>query len=195
MFTDLKLPNPSNELINKCYEISGIAPLELALKAKHDYVQNYKVNSVSRKFIEDNTELNELAVAEFGGCFRHHFIPAVGIVKNTQTDTYACWPPHTDRTRIFALNYYIEEGGDNVTTISYQTHDDFISGEGTGKIFKYEDLTIDTVYHLKMNQWYALDARQVHSIENIKTTRLIFTLSFLNLTFFEFVDEYKHFLL
>jgi hypothetical protein len=116
----------------------------------------------------------------------------LGIIRNIGFEKFACWPPHTDRVRIFALNYYLREGGEYVTTVTYNTLDHNIAGEGTGKIYKYEDLSIDKIYHLKMNSWYALSVRQAHSIENIENMRLIFTLSFHDITYHEFQGKYNH---
>lgn len=194
MIIELDLPSPSNKIIQAIYRISDAASLELNLKAMHDKVQEYTRNSVSRKFIENDEELNTLAQNEFAHLFEEKFISAAGIIKNIQNDQYACWPPHADRVRIFALNYYIKEGGKYVTTVTYKNHIDYRAGPGTGAVFRYKDIAIDKTYHLKMDNWYALDVRQVHSIENIENTRLIFTLSFHNITCNEFIKKYTDYL-
>lgn len=194
MIIELNLPRPSKKIIEAIYRISNHAPLELELKAMHDKVQDFKRNSVSRKFIEDDEELNILAQEEYSSLFEEKFKPAAGIVKNIKTYQTACWPPHADRVRIFALNYYVEEGGKYVTTVMYNNHGNYKVGPGTGSVFKYEDLTIDKSYHLKTKTWYALSVRQAHSIENIETTRLIFTLSFFDITCQEFIQKYKQYI-
>ena len=187
------LPTPSDELIALCRQIASEAPLELNLKKIHDTIQTFTVNSVSRKFIEDNEQLNFLVNKEFKGYFDHTMYPALGIVKNIGDDI-ACWPPHSDRTRIFALNYYIEEGGTNVQTVMYNTIDNYNSGKGTGNIFPYKGLILDKVYHLDMNQWYIFNVRQVHSIENVMSTRLILTLSFHDINYFDFLEIYPEYI-
>lgn len=192
MFVKIKLPAPSLKILSEIDSIAKTSSFELDLKRKHEHIQNYQVNAVSRKFIEDNDLINELVYKEYKSYFQEDFFPAVGIVTNLETNRIACWPPHSDRTRIFALNYYITEGGNNVETIMYDRYDDYISGQGTGKIFKYNELTLDKTYHLKTNQWYALNARQVHSIENILTQRIILTISFHHLNFFEFCNKYQN---
>jgi hypothetical protein len=190
MFIKLNLPKPSEELVSEIYRIAETSPLELELKKKHDLVQNYTVNSVSRKFIENDKNFNELVQKEFSSYFTEPFYPAVGIVTNTDITRTACWPPHSDRVRIFALNYYLEEGGSNVETVIYKSFDNYNAGVGTGKIYNYSDLETDKKYHLVMNQWYGLNVRQVHSIENVETRRIIFTISFHDLTFFDFEKKY-----
>jgi len=194
MIIELNLPKPSEKIVQAVYRIADSAPLELELKSMHDKIQDYTKNSVSRKFIEDDEELNRLAQLEFSHLFTETFKPAVGIIKNIRDEKYACWPPHADRVRIFALNFYINEGGDYVTTVTYKAHGDYRVGPGTGSVFKYEDLEVDNAYHLETNKWYALSVRQAHSIENIENTRLIFTLSFFDLTCAEFIEKYPQYI-
>lgn len=191
MIIELDLPAPSEKILKAIYRIAESAPLELELKAMHDRVQDYTRNSVSRKFIEDDEELNQLSQLEFSHLFEEKFKPAAGIIKNLKEGQDACWPPHADRVRIFALNFYIQEGGKCVTTVMYNAKGDNQVGPGTGSVFKYEDLTIDTSYHLEIQKWYALSVRQAHSIENIEGTRLIFTLSFFDITCSEFIKKYQ----
>jgi hypothetical protein len=190
MIVELDLPLPSEKIIQAIHRISDSAPLELELKAMHDRMQDYTRNSVSRKFVEDDEELNNLAQLEFGHLFEEKFKPAAGIIKNLSSEQVACWPPHADRVRIFALNFYVQEGGKNVSTVMYNTHGDYQVGLGTGSVFKYEELTVVTSYQLEVEKWYALSVRQAHSIENIESTRLIFTLSFFDTTCAEFIKKY-----
>jgi hypothetical protein len=194
MIREINLPPPSQKILEKIERMLSITEidLELALKRKHDYIQKFRKNSVSRKFLEDDEELNQLSQNEYKIFFNEKFHASLGIIRNIETEKYACWPPHTDRVRIFALNYYLREGGEYVTTVTYNTLDNNIAGAGTGKIYKYEDLSVDKTYHLKMNSWYALSVRQAHSIENIENMRLIFTLSFHDITYHEFESKYNH---
>jgi hypothetical protein len=186
------LPKPSESLISRSKELMETAPLELHLKSVHDSIQNFTVNSISRQFVVDDEILNNLIDLEYQKYFKHKIVPSLAIIKNVE-DRIACWPPHSDRTRICALHFYIEEGGENVQTVFYDKLDNYKSGPGTGKIFPYKNLIIDKVYHATMNEWQAFNVRQVHSIENIETTRLILNLSFLDINFFDLVENYPHF--
>ena len=58
MIIELNIPAPSEKIIQAIHRISDSAPLELELKAMHDRIQDYTRNSVSRKFVEDDEELN-----------------------------------------------------------------------------------------------------------------------------------------
>lgn len=195
MFVKINLPSPSAAIRKEIFRIVESSPLEMSLKSKHDSIQNYTVNSVSRKFIETDSIFNDLVQSEYSRYFDEPFSPAVGIITNTDVNTIACWPPHSDRVRIFALNFYLTEGGQRVETIMYDHHDDYISGIGTGKIYNYSDLKVEKTYHLKLNQWYALNVRQAHSIENIETQRIIFTISFHDFNYFDFVKKYSNFII
>lgn len=191
MFVKINLPRPSKQLVKEIHRIVQSSPLELDLKRTHDAIQNHTVNSVSRKFIEDDKIFNDLVQQEFSSHFTEPFYPAVGIVTNIDQTRIACWPPHSDRVRIFALNYYLKEGGTNVETVVYNLFDNYTAGTGTGKIYNYCDLEKDKIYHLAMNQWYGLNVRQVHSIENVVTKRIIFTISFHDFTFIDFQKKYS----
>lgn len=193
MIVKLCLPPPSINLLHEINRVASAAPLEIELKQMHDKIQNFTKNSVSRKFIEDDEIFNKLALKEFSPFFEEKIKPAVGIVKNVQPGQYACWPPHADRVRIFALNFYVSEGGNHVTTVMYDKYGDYKVGVGTGEVFKYKELNIDKEYHLETNSWYALSVRQVHSIEHIETTRIIFTLSFFDITCAEFIKKYPQY--
>jgi hypothetical protein len=194
MITELNLPKPSPVLLEHIYRVAQNADLELGLKAMHDRIQNYTRNSVSRKFVENDAELNKQALIEYGQYFSEKIIPAVGIVKNIQSEKYACWPPHADRVRIFALNFYVESGGENVRTVMYKRHSNYTPGPGTGEVYPYESLEKETEFCLKNREWYALSVRQAHSVEDIETTRIIFTLSFWDITYFDFLKKYPQYI-
>jgi hypothetical protein len=194
MITELCIPKPSPELLQNVYRVAEAAELELPLKAMHDKIQNYTRNSVSRKFIENDAEIARLAAIEYAPLFDEKIIPAVGIVKNIQTEKYACWPPHADRVRIFALNFYVEPGGENVRTIMYDRHSNFYPGPGTGEIYQYESLKVEAEFQLKNREWYALSVRQAHSVEDIESTRIIFTLSFWDINYHQFLAKYPQYI-
>ena len=90
MIIKLDLPSPSEKIMQAIHRIANSAPLELELKAIHDRMQDYTRNSVSRKFVEDDEELNNLAQLEFGHLFEEKFKPAAGIIKNLSDSQVAC---------------------------------------------------------------------------------------------------------
>ena len=79
---------------------------------------------------------------------------------------------HIDRTRNYTLLYLLENGGDNHQTVFYQE-------KGVDELFRpreyhvdnYDDLSVVSVVKLELNKWNLLQARILHSIENITRGR------------------------
>jgi len=192
---ELNLPGPSNQLLSAIMRCASEAPLDTQLKKNHERLQSNTVNAVSRQFEKDDEEVIRLAREQYQPFFDEEFFPVIGILTNVdQYEKYACWPPHSDRERIFGLNWYIEEGGDNVSTVFYKQMWDHEVGAGTGKIWKYSEVELDQSIHFEINKWYALSVRRAHSIEKIETRRLLFSLSFYNMIFDDFKEKYKKYI-
>jgi len=195
MFLKLNLPHPSPELIAANLSVAADAPFDYELKRQIENIQGKNFNCMSHTFVVDD-KITRPTIEQYQKFFPDEVIlPSVGVLRNgTPAGPPACFPPHADRTRIFALNYYIRCGGKNVTTVFYDKYHDFKAGPGTGKMFKYDGLKIDATYHAKPNVWYALNVRQVHSVEDIEDTRVIFTISFHDITMVEFVKKYASYI-
>jgi len=79
---------------------------------------------------------------------------------------------HIDRTRNYTLMYLLETGGDDHQTVFYQE-------KGIGELIRpekyhvdnYDDLSIVSVIRLQVNKWNLLQARILHSVENIAQGR------------------------
>jgi hypothetical protein len=79
---------------------------------------------------------------------------------------------HIDRTRNYTLMYLLETGGDDHQTVFYQEN-------GVDELFRpkeyhvdnYDDLSIVSVIRLEVNKWNLLQARILHSVENIAQGR------------------------
>ena len=75
---------------------------------------------------------------------------------------------HIDRTRNYTLMYLLETGGDDHQTVFYQE-------KGVNELFRpkeyhvdnYDDLSIVSVIRMEVNKWNLLQARILHSVENI----------------------------
>ncbi len=194
MMLKLNLPKPSKELYAEIWRVANDAGYDWPLKAGLDKINRYEVNSITHVFPEDSI-LNELTIKEYQEYFQgHKLIPSVGVLRNTEKDRVSCFPPHGDRTRIFALNFYIQKGGKDVQTVFYDKHISLDSGPGTGEQFRYDQVEVETVYRTKMDTWYALNVRQIHSVENIETIRIIYTISFHHFNMVEFVEKYHSYI-
>jgi len=194
MMLKLNLPVPSAALYSTIHSVAETAPYDWKLKEALDKINRYSVNSMTHTFPENET-LTALTVEEYQQFFpTENLIPSVGVLRNTEKGRIACFPPHGDRGRIFALNFYIQSGGKDVQTIFYDKYIPFDAGPGTGQQFRYDEVKIETIYRTKMDTWYALNVRQIHSVENIETTRIIYTISFHDISMVDFINKYHSYI-
>lgn len=195
LFVELNLPKPNDSLMSAITRCVNEAPLDTLNKGNLERFQNYTVNVISRQFEKDDEEVINLAREQYQSFFEEEFFPVLGILTNVNpNEKYACWPPHSDRERIMAMNWYLEEGGEHVPTVYYKQQWDHIPGPGTGRAWKYSEVDLDRPVHFEVGKWYALNVRQAHSIEKIESRRVLFTLSFYNITFEEFKSKYPQYI-
>jgi hypothetical protein len=85
-----------------------------------------------------------------------------------------CLGPHLDRTRFYTLQYIIDTGGSEVATVFYRARSENLQMD-TGKGLYFNDYSqlepFDTVY-ARPGEWYLINGRQIHSVENIQSTRV-----------------------
>jgi hypothetical protein len=192
---EMNLPKPNADLEREILRCAHEAPLDTVFKTHHENFQNVTVNAVSRQYEKTDEVVIKLAKEQYQVYFDEEIFPVVGILTNVHpTEKYACWPPHSDRERVFCMNYYYEEGGENVTTVFYKQMCDNTPGLGTGKRWQYTECEVHEPIHFEMNKWYGLAVRRAHSIENVENRRIMFSLSFYDINFDEFKLKYKHYL-
>ena len=85
--------------------------------------------------------------------------------------------PHTDLTRDVVLLYLFSTGGDAVET-KFWRYNGKIRYEGHIHPKTYEELELLESVVLKSNTWNILDAKVVHSIENLTNERIALQLGF-----------------
>lgn len=85
-----------------------------------------------------------------------------------------CLGPHLDRTRFYTLQYIINAGGTDVATVFYRARSEKLQMD-TGKGLYFNDYSqlepFETVY-ARPGEWYLINGRQIHSVENIQSTRV-----------------------
>jgi len=94
---------------------------------------------------------------------------------------------HSDVTRVFALNYFLNLGGNNVLTSWFQEKGQPLhrhkieSGKqaDTGTV-KYEDCEVLATTKFKLNTWNLLATDILHDVDNITSGRASITISFNN---------------
>jgi hypothetical protein len=182
----LRLPPPSAELksqIQTC--IDGI-DLDPDRKLWLDEFHN-GINSTLHIF--DRAEfLDDKLCIEYQKFFPNRKICLViGIMKNSGSAP-ACQPPHIDRGRALAVNYYLELGGQSVDTVFYDKTS--VAGE-VAQNLRYQDVQEINRHRLKSDTWYAYDVWRCHSVENIEATRSFFSIAFLDKHGYNMEDLYK----
>ena len=180
MFTEINLPKPSQKLVDLIKTVVAERPTNFGGKAVHDAVQEAHRNNAAGEFFTTK-EIAELALSEYQSYFYNNVIPMIGLLRNTRTDMPAAYAPHSDRIRNVAINFYIDLGGSNVSTVFYDKcdpEDDLVGGYNA----KYEDLTKAGEYFCNDSTWYVFNSRQYHSVENIETTRVMLSLSLISVS-------------
>ena len=164
----LALPDPSAEFLRTVRTLVDTAQLDQAGKKWLDQ-QNHVTNSAEHLFFQ-NADIDHLMQTEFGDFFRMPIGGVIGVMKNTTTGT-ANHPPHIDRGRGLAINYYIKLGGTDVSTTFYDLVED--TDSYSSKNFTYAQVADQRLGSVEFcaNSWYAYDVCRCHSIENIQDLR------------------------
>lgn len=170
---NLDLPKLPEEIITKVRLFAN----QLGFSNNRDVFNqchNYKINSVNydfNQFTEIDDEINQL----YGNYFNEKLYSIVGVMRNV-TNNISEFPPHCDRYRKTAINFLIDNGGENVVTRFYDfersDNDDLSKGEN----LKYSQINFVSEHKLEPKNWYAFNVQKCHSVNNIESTRLLFGL-------------------
>ena len=191
MFYELNLPTPNIEIIKLCYQVANVCPINFDTLEEMQAVQDKQYNIASGSFVS-NLDLEFEVLKQYSRYFSSRFKSTVGVLENTQ-DTLACYPPHTDRSRLVSIDYYIEQGGSNVKTIMYNQFDSKDNRLG-GSMKSYNDVKPLQEYIFEESKWYCTNSRQFRSVENIEHKRILLSLSFYDKHFDQFINDNKHIL-
>lgn len=86
-----------------------------------------------------------------------------------------CLAPHMDRTRFYTLQYVIDRGGDHVQTVFYKAASEDLKIDPANLYFDdYRQLEPVASYTAQLGEWYLLNTRYIHSVENITGRRTLF---------------------
>ena len=187
MIYTLQLPKPSDDLINLVKSVALDRPINVSSRNWHSSIQGPDINCAAGDFFS-NDSINLIATQEFQPLFKHKLYATIGVIHNINPIEFASYPPHTDRVRTASINFYIELGGNNVSTIFYDK-EDLASDTVGGNVLPYKEVSAQQEYFFNTGTWYLMNSRNFHSVENIKTTRIIFGLSFLNISIEELLKS------
>lgn len=173
MYAKLNLPEPSHELLEMIKKDAFIAPINPDNKRWLDEFHNGTINSALHLFYDAGEYINNRLREEFQQFFPNHKLRMIiGIMQGT-VDQPTCHPPHIDRARALAVNYYIELGGEEVTTVFYNLVQP-IRGESYN--IRYDQTNGCYSQTIFNKGWYAYDVTRCHSVENLQGTRLFFAI-------------------
>lgn len=165
----LDLPQPTQELICTVRDFSAQVKLDSIDPAHLLTFHGSEINYANYTFARSE-QVDQIAKQQYQDFFPDSDIfTIVAVMKNIKS-VPACITPHIDSRRSWAMNYYIDLGGDHVVTSFY---DAINSADPTqGQQYTYDQVKKINEYVFEANQWYAFNANQCHSVENIQTTRL-----------------------
>lgn len=118
----------------------------------------------------------------------YDFLLYQGHINQTKT-SYATHVVHADTKRKFVLNYFLNVGGNKVTTSwykengksLYRTKNRNMAQANDGKVF-YKDLEILESTILQKESWVLLNAGILHDVDFIETRRDAYSISLFNET-------------
>jgi hypothetical protein len=107
------------------------------------------------------------------------------------TDQGATQVAHTDLRRLFALNYMISTGGDQVVTSFYKDRNHSLCRGGTGFDNKkqpemdtvdgavnYDNLDCVASFKAEKHKWYLLRVNALHEVDHVDSTRSSITIPY-----------------
>lgn len=169
----LNLPNPSPALLEELHITARtMEPDPGAGRWLNDFYSG-EINSVDQLFPFVDSDLNSKLQSEYSMWFKHPVTFVLGVMRSPDSNP-ACLPPHIDRGRALAINYYFDLGGDQVTTVFYDYED--VTQTDTAKNLLYQDLNVVETQVFKTNTWYAYDVNRAHSVEDIVSSRYFFSI-------------------
>lgn len=87
--------------------------------------------------------------------------------------------PHIDKTRSWTLLYLLRNGGDDAETVHYKENGvDELIRPNSYHVDDYDNVTAISSCKIPLRTWYLLNARVLHSIENISQGRMSLQVSF-----------------
>jgi len=173
----LDLPTPNKQLLEMVTKFVRTIELDSSSKEWLDQFHHNKINSALHRFATDQ-EITDSLKNQYSDFFPDfEFRSIVGIMKSANGNP-ACQPPHIDRQRALAINYYIDLGGEQVTTSFYDFNDEVQPDASSN--FQYTDYKKLGHCVFEKNRWYAYNVSQCHSVENITGTRYFLSICPMN---------------
>tara|TARA_R100001377_G_C3191487_1_gene110805 strand:+ start:1293 stop:1940 length:648 start_codon:yes stop_codon:yes gene_type:complete len=190
----LKLPTPSKELQTLVKLFSNSWGYGQRQTQQRKYLNNLtNSNSAAHDFVPytvgPEAEQMNPYMKEYEEIFGESIVPILGIMRNVTTKP-ACIPPHLDKVKGASVNFVIESGGDNCTTVLY----DKARTKNTEDVLFIDRDKVNSIGEYDLNNgWYVFDTQRVHSVENIISRRVVLTLMPVSeISMEKFILSYDH---
>ena len=169
MIIELNLPLPSAEIISTAKSLVNT----LTVKDKSDIDAIYSPSVSAHNWFFRANALDDLVNKQYSSIFyKHRLFSVIGIMRPDDNAIVSCHPPHIDRDRLLAINYYIETGG-NVKTVFY----DRVGKPAPRTTWvSYNQALIVSEHTLRNDRWYAFDTSRAHSVEGIVSERFLMSI-------------------
>ena len=151
-------------------------------RAGQEWIQNFhnnQIHAVSHVYGKPHAFLSQELQQELNQIYYPYFQQSIMAIvakfENLDLGIPAQSPPHCDRYRQTAINYIIQTGGPEVRTCFYQQSrrvQDLSQAENA----QYHELDLESCQVIPERTWHVYDVQKYHSVENILTSRLIFSL-------------------
>jgi hypothetical protein len=136
---------------------------------------------------------------ELGSVFNEYFpgeelLFVIGRISSLNGEKSVA-PPHCDRGRYVAINFLLQTGGTEVNTCFFKELRTKPMDNTSENIY-HKDVTFDFKQKLPAKTWHCFDVQTFHSVENIESDRLLFSICLrTNPTYEKFVERYKQLVL
>ena len=194
---ELNLPPPSTELMDAIKYYAPIKePNPLAVQSVPLFKKlNPELENIAIGIYFGNPVITEIAEREF-----NHFFPgenfnySCSVIKNTNPGVPTCLPPHSDKGRLCGLHFVVDSGGPNVRTVFYDQYRPYTIEDNSTppRYLPYRELKIKDIYAINDPKWTCIDTVQYHSVEHIDHDRILFAISFFELSMFDIKEKYSH---
>lgn len=161
----LDLPAPSLEIIKAFKNWEKNVELLDSSRAWLNEFHNNTTNSVLHWF-GVIPELDTCLQSQYQKYFNTKIVAAGGIMQSWN-NSVSCLPPHSDRGRKLAINWYFDLGGE-VDTVFYH---ELSATTETATNYCYAEVRELERHRFTNDSWYAYEVNRCHSVEGITSRR------------------------
>ena len=168
------LPAVPDDLVANVLNTLDSVPIDHAVPQRAVLIDNEQVENITYNRHRAIDELTEWIHQNISSQYI-----SFGVQVQTPKPHINTHFPHTDTLpRIWALNYNLDPGGDNVITSWYQERGHSILRPGPCRPQDISQLDVLESVQIQPRRWHLLNTQVLHGVENIHGPRIAITLGF-----------------